>query len=123
MISLLNLPLAYKVLFSSFLILIGIGYLTALSLLYLVDVEPHRKLGQNLVTGISEVYHGAPRGTRLRAALVGPMADKISASEREKVLNWVGNGARPSRQKHACAAAIAALPPIPDFLRKSTLTG
>jgi len=40
MISLCDLPLTVRVLFSSFLIMIGIGYLMALSYLFLVDVKP-----------------------------------------------------------------------------------
>src|SRR5204863_4789716 len=38
-ISLRTLPITLRMLFSSFLIIIGIGYLTALSYLFLVDVE------------------------------------------------------------------------------------
>jgi hypothetical protein len=49
MMSLRNLPVTPRVLFSSFLIVIGIGYLSALSYLFLVDVEPHREAGQGLV--------------------------------------------------------------------------
>ena len=65
MISLRSLPTTLRVLFSCFLIVIGIGYLTALSYLFLVDVEPHRKQGQRVVEGISEKYHGSTSGTRL----------------------------------------------------------
>ena len=49
MISLRKLPITFRALFSSFLVLIGVGYLTALSLLFLVDIEPHRQAGQSLV--------------------------------------------------------------------------
>ena len=41
MISLRDLPLTLRALFSSFLIVMCIGYLMALSYLFLVDVEPH----------------------------------------------------------------------------------
>jgi hypothetical protein len=91
--SLNTLPLAFRALFSSFLVIIGIGYLTALSLLYFVDIEPHQKLGQGLVQGISQNYHGAPRGTRMRAALMGPMAKKLSAEERNRIFQWMDKGA------------------------------
>ena len=93
MTSLSGLPVAFRALFSSFLVIIGIGYLTALSLLYFVDIEPHQKLGQGLVQGISQNYHGAPRGTRLRAALMGPMAKKLSAEERSRIFQWMDKGA------------------------------
>ena len=39
MISLSTLPVTLRTLFSSFPIIIGTGYLTALSYLFLVDVE------------------------------------------------------------------------------------
>src|SRR5215216_5355675 len=92
MISLRTLPVTLRALFSSFLIVIGIGYLTALSYLFLVDVEPHRQQGQGVVEGISTKYHGSTSGTRLEAALRGTMADRISAEERDQVFQWIRAG-------------------------------
>ena len=93
MISLRSLPTTLRALFSSFLIVIGIGYLSALSYLFLVDVEPHRQAGQGMVEGISAKYHGSTSGTRLEAALRGTMADKLTADEREQVFQWIRAGA------------------------------
>jgi hypothetical protein len=104
MISLRSLPTTLRVLFSCFLLTIGIGYLTALSYLFLVDVEPHRKEGQRVVEGISEKYHGSTSGTRLEAALKGTMADKLTPAERDQVLQWVHAGA--SRDDYAKIAPI-----------------
>jgi hypothetical protein len=104
MISLRSLPTTLRALFSCFLIVIGIGYLTALSYLFLVDVEPHRKQGQRVVEGISEKYHGSTSGTRLEAALKGTMADKLTPAERDQVLQWVHAGA--SRDGYAKIAPI-----------------
>jgi hypothetical protein len=92
MISLRDLPVTLRALFTSFLIVIGIGYLMALSYLFLVDVEPHREAGQGLVEGISEKYHGSTSGTRLEAALKGTMADKLTAEERDQVFRWIRAG-------------------------------
>ena len=94
MTTLSSLPIVYRALFSSFLVMIGIGYLTALSLLYFVDIEPHKALGQSMVEGISETYHGAPRGMRLEAALIGPMADKLSTEDRARIFQWLDRGGR-----------------------------
>jgi hypothetical protein len=94
MMSLTNLPVTLRALFSCFLIIIGIGYLTALSYLFLVDVEPHEKLGQGVAEGISIKYHGSPTGTRLEAALRGSMADKLSPAERDQILQWIHAGAK-----------------------------
>jgi hypothetical protein len=95
MVSLRSLPIAFRALFSSFLILIGVGYLMALSYMYVVVIRPHHQMGQGLVAGISDEYHGLPTGqTLLESALMGPMADKISAADRTTVLQWVHNGAK-----------------------------
>src|SRR3954449_7267100 len=94
MISLRNLPLTLRALFSCFLVIIGVGYLIALSYLFLVDVEPHQKMGQGMVEGISAKYHGSATSTRLEAALMGNMADRISAEERDQVLSWIRAGAK-----------------------------
>jgi hypothetical protein len=93
MISLRTLPVTLRALFSSFLIVIGIGYLMALSYLFLVDVEPHQQAGQGVVEGISEKYHGSTSGTRLEAALKGTMADKLTPEERDQVFQWIRAGA------------------------------
>ena len=73
MISLRSLPITFRALFSSFLILIGAGYLMALSYMFLVVVEPHKQMGESLVAGISDEYHGSATGnTLLESALMGP---------------------------------------------------
>ena len=93
MITLRSLPMVFRALFSSFLVIIGIGYLTALSLLYFIQIEPHEALGESVVEGISQTYHGAPRGMRLEAALLGPMADKLSPKDRDRIFQWLDRGA------------------------------
>jgi hypothetical protein len=89
--SLRNLPVPQRVLFTCFLVVIGFGYLSALALLYFVDVEPHAASGKGPVAGIAEKYHGVP--TRLEAALRGPMADRIGPVEKQAVFDWIRNGA------------------------------
>jgi hypothetical protein len=93
MMSLRTLPLTPRALFSSFLIVIGLGYLNALSYLFLVDVQPSRQAGEKLVQGISEKYHGDTSGTRLESALKGTMADRATPEEREQIFQWVRGGA------------------------------
>ena len=105
MTTLRSLPVVFRALFSSFLIMIGIGYLTALSLLYFVDIEPHKALGQSVVEGISQIYHGAPRGTRLEAALLGPMSNRLSPDDRTRIFQWLDRGGR--AEDFASVAPIA----------------
>jgi hypothetical protein len=81
------------VLFSSFLIMIGIGYLMALSYLFLVDVKPGRDVGERAVESISGKYHGSTSGTRLESALKGTMADRLTAEEHDQVFQWIHAGA------------------------------
>lgn len=72
-------PLAhrFRAPFSSFLTLIGVGCLMALSFMYLVAIEPHQH-GGGLSGGISDEYHGLRQGkTLFEAVLLGSMADKI----------------------------------------------
>jgi cytochrome c553 len=95
MVSLRTLPIAFRALFSSFLILIGVGYLMALSFMYLVVIKPHQQMGEGLVAGISDQYHGLPKGkTLIESVLMGPMADKISVADRTRLLTWVHDGAK-----------------------------
>jgi hypothetical protein len=89
-----ELPPTLRALFSSFLLLMGIAYLMALFLLFLVDVDTHQRMGMGLVSGIVAKYHGTSgRGTRLEAALRGVMADKIDPGDRDRLLRWIHDGA------------------------------
>jgi hypothetical protein len=90
--SLGQLSLTLRGPFTSFLILIGIGYLMALSYLFLVDVEPHRQMGMGLISGIAMKYHGTPGGTRLEMALSGIMSDRIEPAEPMKIASTVTYG-------------------------------
>lgn len=91
--SLTQLPIAFRALFTSFLVVIGAGYLMALAYLFMAVVEPHQKMGQGLIEGIENQYHGDPSSSRIEAAVRGTMADQIQGSDRDRVLAWVHNGA------------------------------
>lgn len=93
MFHLRELPLTFRALFTSFLILIGTAYLMALSYMFLAIIEPHQKMGMGLVAGIEMKYHGSPDSSRLESALRGPMAGNIDQPDRDRVLEWVHNGA------------------------------
>ena len=92
MTSLRNLSMPLRVLFSCFLLVLGIGYLAALAYLFLVDVEPHASKGQGVVEGIAEKYHGKP--TLLETALQGAMSDRIGGPDKRRILQWVRAGAK-----------------------------
>jgi len=135
MISLRHLPITYRALFSSFLMLIGVGYLMALTYMYVVVIEPHQQMGLGVVAGISDEYHGMPNGqTLLEAALLGPMADKISVPDRTNVLQWIHNGANaadyaqvePIFAKDCTSCHMAnskSIPPLTSFTALQNVTG
>jgi hypothetical protein len=88
------LPPALRVLLSAFLVTVGLGYVAALLYLFLIDVEPHRKMGMGLVDGITTKYYGTRGASRLEASLRGPMADKLEEPERERIFRWLRGGAQ-----------------------------
>jgi len=88
-----SLSLPIRVLFSAFLLTIGIGYLTALAYLYISDIGPHRKMGDGLVEGIVIKYRGTPTSSRLEVALKSIMADRIDPAGRDELLAWLAAGA------------------------------
>lgn len=92
-VTLPGLSLPVRVLFTCFLVTVGIGYLIALVYLFLVDVDPHRRMGMNLISGIAMKYHGAAGSTRLEAALSGSMSDRVGPIDKQTILQWVAAGA------------------------------
>jgi hypothetical protein len=88
-----TLPTALRVLFTCFLLTIGVGYLSALVYLFISDVDPHRKMGMGLVSGIAMKYHGSTGSTRLEAALGGSMSDRIGAEDKRAIVQWIRDGA------------------------------
>ena len=136
MLTLRTLPIALRVLFSSFLIAMGVGYLTAITYLFFVDIEPHREMAMGLVAGITMKYHGSTAGTRLEAALRGPMAGRLDAMDRDHVIAWIHNGAtagdydqvKPIFDKHCVAChhpnAAMMIPSLASYddIRKVAVT-
>lgn len=81
-----------KLLHTSFLLLIGVGYLMAISYLYVVSVNKDGKPGLS-VEDIAASYYGNRSGTRLEAAIRGPMAGYIQEEERHHMVAWLKDGA------------------------------
>jgi hypothetical protein len=93
MLTLRTLPPALRVLFSSFLVTIGIGYIAAIAYLFLIDIQPHRQKAEGVVEGIAEKYHGSTSATRIEAALRGAMSGMVLPEEREQIIAWIHGGA------------------------------
>ncbi len=81
-----------KILFSAFLILVGVGYLMALMQIYFTDSALDGKPGIS-VQDIADNYYGNRSGTRLEAAIRGPMAPQLkTVEERNKIVDWLKSG-------------------------------
>ncbi len=84
--------LSERLLYSCFLLLMGLGYLMALGYLYSayqgVDGEPGLS-----VQDIAENYYGNRSGSRLEAAVRGSMSAYLSLEERHHIVAWLKSGA------------------------------
>jgi len=81
-----------KLLYTAFILLMGLGYLMALTYLYTGFEYIDGKPGLS-VEDIAENYYGNRSGTRLEAAIRGPMSGRISILERHHVVAWLKSGA------------------------------
>ena len=81
-----------RVLFTGTLLVIGMGYMFALIYVYTSDAGKDGKPGLS-VDDIIISYGGSSEGTKLEAALQGPMSAMLGESDLSEILNWVSNGA------------------------------
>ncbi len=113
-----------KLLYSSFLLLVGVGYLMALAYLYTSFDGIDGKPGLS-VEDIAENYYGNRSGTRLESALRGSMAANIDLQQRHHIIAWLKSGAPQNGYEStikpilaercvACHAPASGLP-IPDL--------
>lgn len=87
-----TLPLPVKVLFTCFLLTVGIGYLFAILYLFLVDIEPHTKSNIGMVQAVIIKYYGRRGATRLEAALDGKMGENITPAQKQQIVKWIQKG-------------------------------
>ncbi len=80
-----------KLLYTSFLLLIGLGYLMATAYLYVTHEMNDGKPGLS-VEDVANSYYGNRSGTRLEAAIRGPMSGFISDDDRESIVAWLKDG-------------------------------
>ena len=93
-IAIRQLSFALRLILSCFLITVGIGYLFAVTYLFLLDIEPHQKAGMGLTYGVIVKYYGKKENSRLEAALRGSMGDTTNTEDKERVIQWIRTGAR-----------------------------
>lgn len=81
-----------KLLYTAFLLIMGIGYLMAMVFLYTTHQGHDGKPGLS-IEDIVDTYYGNRSGTRLEAAIRGPMADYIELGDRNEIVAWLKSGA------------------------------
>jgi hypothetical protein len=87
-----HLPTPVKVLFSGYLIAVGIGYLFALIQILFTHGMADGKVGLS-IDDIVYSYYGNRSGTVLEKKLNGSMKDNASEIERFEIIQWVRNSA------------------------------
>ncbi len=81
-----------KLLYTCFLLLVGLGYLMATAYLFVTHVNNDGKPGLS-ITDVANSYYGNRSGTRLEAAIRGSMAGNISDEDRGVMVAWLKDGA------------------------------
>jgi hypothetical protein len=89
------LPISRRVLYTGTLLVLGMGYLFGLIYVYASDS------GRDGVAGLSVqdiviAYSGTTEGTRLEAALRGPMGNMVGPADLASMVGWVQDGAERS---------------------------
>jgi hypothetical protein len=88
-----ELPGSMRVLYTSALVILGFGYLFAL--IYVFHAQAGRDGNPNMLSyeDIVLAYRGSGKGSRLEAALRGPMSTMLPADESASLITWVQAGA------------------------------
>lgn len=82
-----------RVLFTCFLVSMGLGYLAASYLLFLGTIDPHQEMGMGLVRAVAAKYYGERTNSRLESALRGTMSARVGPAGREEIVAWLRGGA------------------------------
>jgi len=92
-----ELPYSLRVLYTAALLVLGMGYLFALIYIFYTyagkDGNPRSLSYQDVVIG----YSGSGKGSRLEAALRGPMRAMLPAEHIDPIIAWVQEGAERAR--------------------------
>ncbi|BCX80990.1 hypothetical protein MIT9_P0568 [Methylomarinovum caldicuralii] len=123
-----NLPFSAKVLFSSYLIIIAIGYFVAMLQILFTHGLADGKFGLS-IEDIVYSYYGNRSGSKLEIMLNGPMKPYAPPQERFQLIQWARDGApknvyekiiKPIVEKR-CVMCHNANSSLPDFHRYEEL--
>ena len=101
-----ELPLSQRVLYTCTLLVLGLAYVMAI--IYLFHSYSGRDGGTNTLTieDIVIAYTGTGKGSRLEAALRGPMASMLPADEAGAIMGWVADNPTQDRYESAVKPII-----------------
>jgi len=119
-----NLPTSLKVVFSGYLLTVGLGLLLAGMQIMLTHGMADGKFGLSL-DDIVYSYYGDRTGSKLEGKLNGSMKDMGTAEARLDIIKWVRNGAPEAEWdshykgvfQDNCVPCHSTMPGIPDFTR------
>ncbi|AHE97123.1 hypothetical protein [Thioalkalivibrio paradoxus] len=123
-----RLPLPVRVLFTGYLLAVGVGLLIAGAQIMLTHGMADGKPGLS-IDDIVYSYHGNRTNTRLESALNGSMQGYAPDEERRTLIDWARRGApasdweptiQPIVQQH-CVACHSTTPGLADFNRLANL--
>lgn len=102
-----DVSISEKMLYSLFLLTIGIGYLIALTHMYYTHQMRDGKPGMS-IEDVRIAYYGSDEQTRLGSAINGgPMEVNLkSAADKEKILTWLTSGKHPDNFKSDIAPIL-----------------
>lgn len=120
-----NLPgigLSMRVLFTGYLLAVGLGLLLAGGQILLTHGMADGKFGLS-IEDIVYSYYGNRNNSRLETALNGSMKDKASEEVRNSIIQWARKGAEEEEWNNKfkevfathCIACHGILPGLPDF--------
>lgn len=89
-------PLSLRTLFTATLITLGIGYVFAMIQVYATHAGLDGNPGLD-AADIAIAYSGDANGSRIQAALVGPMSGMLPSTERRAIIAWARDGADQSQ--------------------------
>jgi len=113
------LPIGMRVMYSSTLVVLGVGYLFAM--IYIFESHAGRDGNPGLsVNDLIIAYSGSKSDTRLEGALKGPMANMLPKNERDEIIAWVRRGA--SKEEFERGEAAGAGKPIAPIIEKRCMT-
>lgn len=87
-----ELPSSARVLFTSALCVLGMGYLFALVYLFHSDAGKDGNPAMLSYEDVVIAYAGSGKGSRIESALRGPMSAMLPAEEASKIVAWVQEG-------------------------------